>query len=303
MTVITSFTVRRTGRNLRGRGGPPVSSGETTAVRPWEGAPARSPPRIASPIPSPSERIEHVPALDDDRPSTSADRRSQHSPTEWPAPHPSGSMTARVPARRRVPATTRTQACSSDGPLALGCSRRSSRCGGACSRADRGALSGGRVRGRGCRPGPATCGRHRARGTWPWRWPRRCCGRAGQEPVRRAHEARFHRTFHPLEHRRPETVHVHQHHWFGDDPSWFQVSTSANSSTVPKPPGSTRNPSEISAMRALRSCIVAVTSSRVSPRCATSAPMSCSVITPTTSPPGRQRSVRHDPHQADVTAP
>ena len=68
-------------------------------------------------------------------------------------------------------------------------------------------------------------------------------------------------------------------------PSWFHVSTSANSSIVPNPPGSTRKPSASSLSRALRSCIVAVTSMRVSPVWATSAPTSCSVITPTTSPP------------------
>ena len=48
-------------------------------------------------------------------------------------------------------------------------------------------------------------------------------------------------------------------------PNWFQVSTSANSSSVPNPPGRTTKPSASSVSRALRSCIVGVDLERVSP--------------------------------------
>ena len=53
-------------------------------------------------------------------------------------------------------------------------------------------------------------------------------------------------------------------------PSWYQVSTSKNSSRVPNPPGIMTKASDESAIAAFLSCMVSTTSSLVSPRWATS---------------------------------
>jgi hypothetical protein len=48
-------------------------------------------------------------------------------------------------------------------------------------------------------------------------------------------------------------------------PSWPQVQISNSSSKVPMPPGMAMKPSDSSAIRALRVCMVSTISSRVSP--------------------------------------
>ena len=128
-------------------------------------------------------------------------------------------------------------------------------------------------------------------------------GTLGEHAVRRAHEAGLDRPVHPCRAAAPRSRRrrAAPPAW-RRCPSWFQVSISANSSTVPNPPGSTTNPSASSLSRALRSCMVGTTSSRVRSRWATSALTSCSVMTPMTSPPASSARVGGDAHQADAAA-
>jgi uncharacterized protein (DUF849 family) len=66
---------------------------------------------------------------------------------------------------------------------------------------------------------------------------------------------------------------------------WTSVTTSMNSSSVPKPPGSATKPSEWSAIAAFLVCIESVTINSVSPRWATSRSTSDCGMNPSTSPP------------------
>ena len=100
-----------------------------------------------------------------------------------------------------------------------------------------------------------------------------------------ADEARLDRMGHEVEQRTKKPATSKNTTGIANSPSWFHVSSSNDSSSVPNPPGSTITPSDSSAIRALRSCIEPVTSSELTPVCATSEATSCSVITPTTSPP------------------
>ena len=68
-------------------------------------------------------------------------------------------------------------------------------------------------------------------------------------------------------------------------PSCAQVTDSMNSSQVPKPPGNMTKASAISAISALRSCIVETTNSSFSAEWAISCPARDSVMTPVARPP------------------
>ena len=110
-----------------------------------------------------------------------------------------------------------------------------------------------------------------------------------------------HRVAHPFEHRRPVTVDVEQHDRLGDQPELIPGRAPRRTRRPCRnPPGSTMKPSANSVSRALRSCIVGTTSSRVSSSWATSARTSCSVMTPITSPSAAERGVGDHAHQSDV---
>ena len=155
----------------------------------------------------------------------------------------------------------------------------------------------------GCRRGRATCARPRAPATWPWRSPRRRCGRAGRASgasrgrSRRRRRAPSTRTAAP---QNPST----SSSTTGLEmiPSWFQVSTSASSSNVPNPPGSTRKPSASSVRRALRSCIDGVTSMPSEPGVGDLGADQLLGDHPDDLAPAGERGVGDDAHQPDVAA-
>ena len=82
-------------------------------------------------------------------------------------------------------------------------------------------------------------------------------------------------------------------------PSWFHVSSSNDSSSVPNPPGNTITPSDSSAIRALRSCIEPVTSSALTPEVRDLRADEVLGDHPDDLATGGERSVGNRPHQPD----